>query len=96
MSAAVETFMATLRAHGQRPALVEAERQLSYAQLLLETQARAEQLHQLGAQRLGLALDNGVEWVLWDLAALMAGVVCIPLPGFSLPSNSVMCWITPV
>ncbi len=82
MSAAVETFMATLRAHGQRPALVEAERQLSYAQLLLETQARAEQLHQLGAQRLGLALDNGVEWVLWDLAALMAGVVCIPLPGF--------------
>lgn len=82
MSAAVEAFIAALRGHGQRPALVEAERQLSYAQLLHEAQARAERLHQLGARRLGLALDNGVEWVLWDLAALMAGVVCIPLPGF--------------
>jgi long-chain acyl-CoA synthetase len=82
MSAAVETFIAALHAHGQRLALVEAERQLSYAQLLLETQARAQRLQQLGVQRLGLALDNGVEWLLWDVAALLAGVVCVPLPGF--------------
>ena len=82
MSAAVEGLLTALRSHGQRPALVGAQQQLTYAQLLLEVQARAERLHQLGAQRLGLALDNGIEWVLWDLAALVADVVCVPLPGF--------------
>jgi long-subunit acyl-CoA synthetase (AMP-forming) len=29
-----------------------------------------------------LALDNGIDWVLWDLAALHAGLVCVPLPSF--------------
>ncbi|MBX9914376.1 MAG: AMP-binding protein [Pseudomonadaceae bacterium] len=82
MSAAVEGLLAALHSHGQRPALVSAQQQLSYAQLVLDVQARAERLHQLGARRLALALDNGIEWVLWDLAALTAGVVCVPLPGF--------------
>ena len=31
---------------------------------------------------LGLALENGIEWVLWDLAAIRAGIVCVPLPLF--------------
>src|SRR5688572_5808262 len=31
---------------------------------------------------LGLALENGIEWVLWDLAAIRAGIVCVPLPPF--------------
>ncbi|MGZ9109239.1 MAG: AMP-binding protein [Micavibrio sp.] len=29
-----------------------------------------------------LAMDNSVEWVLWDLAALKAGIILVPLPPF--------------
>ncbi|NRH28236.1 long-chain fatty acid--CoA ligase [Pseudomonas sp. MS19] len=33
-------------------------------------------------KRVALALDNGLDWFLWDLAALDAGLVYIPLPSF--------------
>ncbi len=82
MSPALEAFFAGLQQHAGKPALIETERSLSYAQLLQEVDVRAARLRQLGARRLGLALDNGIEWALWDLAALRAEVVCVPVPGF--------------
>ncbi|QQE87519.1 AMP-binding protein [Azotobacter chroococcum] len=82
MSPAVESFWQTLAAHGERPALQEGERRLNYRQLLDEIEMRAGYLRRIAARRLALELDNGIEWALWDLAALRAGVVCIPLPGF--------------
>ncbi len=44
--------------------------------------ARGQHLRALGAHRVALALDNGIDWVLWDLAVLHAGLVCVPLPAF--------------
>lgn len=82
MSLAVESFWQALAAHGERPALQEGEHRLSYRQLLDEVGIRAGYLRRIGVRRLALELDNGIEWVLWDLAALRAGIVCIPLPGF--------------
>jgi len=82
MSPAVESFWQTLAGHGERPALQEGGQRLDYRQLLDEIGMRAAHLRRVGARRLALELDNGIEWVLWDLAALRAGVVCIPLPGF--------------
>ncbi len=82
MSPVLEQFFNGLQLNGERPALIEADRQLSYANLVSEIGARADLLHRSGAKRLALALDNGIEWVLWDLAALYAGLVCVPLPGF--------------
>lgn len=35
-----------------------------------------------GIKVLGIALDNGPEWVLWDLAAIKTGVICVPIPPF--------------
>ena len=67
---------------GNASALREGDRQLSYAQLLSEVEQRSTQLLERGAQRVALALDNGIDWVLWDLAVLHAGLVCVPLPGF--------------
>ncbi|WP_394239282.1 AMP-binding protein [Pseudomonas anguilliseptica] len=67
---------------GNASALREGDRQLSYAQLLSEVEQRSAQLLELGAQRVALALDNGTDWILWDLAVLHAGLVCVPLPGF--------------
>ena len=41
-----------------------------------------EQLCSGGLQRLGIYLDNGSEWIAWDLAAQEANISCIPLPKF--------------
>jgi long-subunit acyl-CoA synthetase (AMP-forming) len=82
MSPVLESFFDGLRLHAERTALIEAGRQLDYASMLDEIGARVQTLRQTGAKRLALALDNGIDWVLWDLAALSAGLVCVPLPGF--------------
>ena len=82
MSPVLERFFGGLQLHAERTALIESGRHLSYASLLNEIGARAQVLRQAGAKRLALALDNGIDWVLWDLAAFRAGLVCVPLPGF--------------
>jgi long-chain acyl-CoA synthetase len=84
-------------------ALCEGNRKLSYAQLLAKVEQRSGHLQQLGARRIALALDNGIDWVLWDLAALHAGLVCVPIPGFFsssqqvhvLDSSGIDCLISP-
>ena len=35
-----------------------------------------------GASTLGVLMENSPAWIVTDLAAIYAGVVCIPLPGF--------------
>lgn len=63
-----------------RIALRDERRAISYGALLQEIQMRVEMLN--GVSVLGIALDNGIDWVLWDLAALKAGIVCVPVPPF--------------
>lgn len=70
-------------------ALREGDRQISYTQLLAEVEQRSKRLQALGARRIALALDNSIEWVMWDLAALHAGLVCVPVPGFFSSSQQV-------
>ncbi|MDX1559853.1 MAG: AMP-binding protein, partial [Marinobacter sp.] len=41
-----------------------------------------DQLTRLGVRRAGLCGDNSVAWILADLACLLAGVVCVPVPVF--------------
>ncbi len=52
---------------------------LSYAELKSAVDTLAASL---GARCVGLLMDNGPAWVVADLAALRAGVTCVPLPGF--------------
>ena len=79
---AAEHLFNRLHENGDAIALSEGARQLSYRHLLDEVRQRGAQLQQAGAKRIALALDNGIDWVLWDLAILYAGLVCVPLPGF--------------
>ncbi|KAA1174382.1 AMP-binding protein [Marinobacter salinexigens] len=65
-----------------RPALRFDGRELSYGDLIAAASAVAEQLRIQGITRAGLAGDNSAAWVIADLACLMAGVVCVPVPGF--------------
>jgi acyl-CoA synthetase (AMP-forming)/AMP-acid ligase II len=66
-------------------ALSDSQRQVDYAQLWREVEARAEQLRALQVPLLALALNNGCEALIWDLAALRAGRrlrrAARPLPG---------------
>src|SRR3990167_8899756 len=84
---AADSLFAELALHAERIALRQGQRQLSYRQLLDQVSRRSAYLTQLGAQRIALALDNGIDWLLWDLAALKAGLVCVPLPGFFSPDQ---------
>lgn len=100
---AAESLFNRLAELGDTSALREGPWQLSYTQLLHEVEQRSALLLERGARRVALALDNGIDWVLWDLATLHAGLVCVPLPGFFssgqqahvLDSASIDCLIGP-
>jgi long-chain acyl-CoA synthetase len=82
-----EALFAAMRTHGARPALQESGRQLNYREVLQEVALRAERLRSAGCRRIAIALDNGLDWALWDLAVLEAGRVCVPLPAFFSPAQ---------
>ena len=66
-------------------ALSDSQRQVDYAQLWREVEARAEQLRALQVPLLALALNNCCEALIWDLAALRAGVaVAVRIARFEL------------
>ncbi|WP_192035605.1 AMP-binding protein [Halomonas sp. YLGW01] len=86
MSAEHERFFLALAAHAAhhpgRIALEDGRGRLSFGELLAEVDRRRARLAASGAQRVGLALDNGLDWALWDLALLRDERVAVPVPGF--------------
>lgn len=56
--------------------------QISYAQLDVEIDQRQAYLRESGARIVALALENGPEALLWDLAILFEGLACVALPPF--------------
>jgi len=69
---------------GQHPADKIALRsqtdQITYGDLIRRIDDHAKDLSDVGV--LGIALDNGIDWVLWDLAALKSETICVPIPPF--------------
>ncbi len=63
-------------------ALTDGAAAIHYGELSALIEARARRLRDRDSRVIGLRLDNGIDWVLWDLAALRAGIVCVPLPVF--------------
>ncbi len=95
MSPEVERFKQILRRHAdQTPdttALWGDQLKLDYATLYAEVQYRQQRLRDQRMNVIALALDNGVEAMLWDLAALFEGMACLCLPPFFSPSQRVHC-----
>jgi len=87
VSDAFDALRSTLVRHGARPALRGEGEEISYARLLEAIAERRGVLEAVGARRVALALDNGPQWALWDLALLAGGQVCVPLPGFFSPTQ---------
>lgn len=82
MSPEREALRAAIAGYGARPLLIAADRTLDGGEVLSGVAERMRTLDAIGAQRVALALDNGADWVLWDLALLFGGKVCVPLPAF--------------
>ncbi len=69
----------------ERIALQDAQHSVTYGALAREIQNRIDALYDVSV--LGLALDNNVDWVLWDLAAMQAQIPCVPVPPFFSPGQ---------
>lgn len=67
---------------GDSVAMTDGETQLSYAELRTRVDRAARWLEAAGCRRLGLLLDNGLDWAVLDLAARRAHVALVPIPLF--------------
>ncbi|MGB5325560.1 MAG: AMP-binding protein [Pseudomonadales bacterium] len=63
-------------------ALSDGVHSLDFSELMAAVRARAEWLTEQAPQCVGLDLDNGIEWVVFDLACAEAGIPCVPIPRF--------------
>ena len=70
------------RDRGDAIAIQGANRRLSWMELRVEVEGRVQVLRQQAPGALVLAMDNGPEALLWDLAALFAERPCVFIPSF--------------
>ncbi len=75
-------FLQLAKQNDSHIALQDEHFKLTYRDLLRDISEAAEWLRLNKVQRLALQLDNSVSFLLWDLAAQLADVVCVPLPLF--------------
>jgi len=62
--------------------LITGEQTYSGAELQHKVDQCTRMLLALDIKRLGIYLDNGAEWIAFDLAAQQANITCIPMPKF--------------
>lgn len=95
MSLELQRFQETLREHARRNdnaiALWGDTLKLDYATLYAEVLYRQERLRDEQVQVVALALDNGVDAMLWDLAVLFEGLTCVTLPPFFSAAQRAHC-----
>ena len=95
MSPEMERFKQTLRSHAERKtnaiALWGDQLKLDYATLYAEVMYRQQRLRDEHVAVVALALDNGIEAMLWDLAVLFEGLTCLTLPPFFSPAQRNHC-----
>lgn len=95
MSLELQRFQETLRDHAGRNdssvALWGDTLKIDYTTLYAELLYRRERLRDEQVQVIALALDNGVEAMLWDLAVLLEGLACVSLPPFFSAAQRAHC-----
>ena len=69
-------------APGENVAVRDGQRSMSYAALTEALHAESRWLHEHAVERCALLADNGVGWIIADLALLRAGALNVPLPGW--------------
>lgn len=95
MSPELHAFWQRLSSHAkQHPhqlALWGEDHSLDYAALMAKIALRRQQLRDADSKVVGLALDNGPEALVWDLAILFEGLACVMLPPFFSISQQQHC-----
>lgn len=77
----------TIAAHlADKVALKENQYQITYGDLPAAISVRAQQLGDY--RRVAIRMNNSIEWILWDLAALFSGIALVPLPPFFTADQS--------
>lgn len=79
-------FSALLSHAPEKIALRDQIQSITYGELPAMIDERMLKLE--GLSCVALAMDNSVEWVLWDLVAMKAGVILVPLPPFFTETQS--------
>jgi long-subunit acyl-CoA synthetase (AMP-forming) len=80
LSLHASTIPATIALQGESEAI-------EYGDLVITVEEIARQLQSLGIARLGILADNGIPWILADLAAMSAQIPLIPIPLFFSPQQ---------
>lgn len=77
----MSSVLKAIKAHTpEKIALMEPQYQVTYGDLIKLVATHAERLK--GFHCVALMMNNEIEWVLWDLAAMSSNVVLVPLPPF--------------
>lgn len=66
----------------EKVAIRSGDNSLSYAGLLVAVEQTRSRLRACRVKSLGVYLDNGIDWIVADLAALAAEIRVVPLPWF--------------
>ena len=82
MSGLLSSIERMARRHPDAVAIESGDSALTYACLWADIDSVARKLQAFGARSVGLYLDNGIEWIVIDLAAVAATVRVVPLPWF--------------
>jgi len=95
MSPELNAFKTRLRNYAstqpQKVALWGDDLSLNYAALYTEIEFRQQLLRASEIKTIGLALDNGPQALLWDLAVLFEGLTCVTLPPFFSAAQRLHC-----
>lgn len=87
----MSALLAALWCHARRRpfavAVQDEERSLSYGSLYVEVERLSHRLLQAGPRAVAIFADNGIPWLLADLAAHCAGIATVPLPLFFSPQQ---------
>lgn len=73
--------------HPRAVALLDERRGWTFAEMQAQAEQWADRLREQGVRVMATLLDNSPAWVIADAAALRAGVVHVPLPGFFTPEQ---------
>ncbi len=82
MSAIITALRMRAHATPDRTALSDSHGELGFAELLQQIDRFAAALRAQGCRSAGLLADNGIDWVIADLAALQSGMTLVPLPPY--------------
>ena len=87
MSAIITALRMRAHAAPDRTALSGSHGELGFAALLQQVDRFSETLRAHRCRTAGLLADNGIDWIIADLAALQSGTTLVPLPPYFTESQ---------